>query len=196
MLDPKFAFLAAIIDFFGISSYAIDTLKGKTKPNRITWFLWALAPLIAFSAQLSEGVGPQVALTFVAGFGPATVFLASFKDRHAYWRITRFDLICGVLSVGALVLWLVTKNGTLAIIFSILADTLAATPTVIKAYHHPETESYPAFLIGVITAIITLLTIKTWNFATYGFPAYLLVCCLVIFILIKFPKLRVTQSAS
>src|SRR5437868_12678700 len=122
MLDPKFAILAAAIDFLGVSSYARDTWHGTTRPNRVTWFLWTLAPLIAFAAQVGEGVTYQAALTLVAGLGPAVVFAASFHDRSAFWRITTFDWICGALSVLALILWAITKTGTVAIILSILAD--------------------------------------------------------------------------
>jgi hypothetical protein len=196
MLDPRFAYLAAIIDFFGVAGYAVDTYQGKTKPNRVTWFLWALAPLIAFTAQLSEGVTYQSALTFVSGFGPAIIFAVSFRDKQAYWRITKFDLLCGVLSLVALILWLLTRVGTLAIALSVIADALAATPTIIKSYRHPETESANAFLAGIIASVITLLTIKTWTFANYGFALYVFVLCATIYTLVKFPSLRFSRPAS
>jgi hypothetical protein len=57
MLDEKFVILGIIVGFIGSLSYLIDTIKGKTKPNRVTWFLWALAPLIAFTAEIKQGVG-------------------------------------------------------------------------------------------------------------------------------------------
>jgi hypothetical protein len=190
MLDPKFAILAAAIDFLGVASYARDTWRGTTKPNRVTWCLWALAPLIAFAAQLGEGVTYQAALTFVAGFGPAVVLVASFHDRNAYWRITKFDWLCGALSLVALALWLLTRVGNLAILLSIMADALAATPTIIKSYHHPESESAGAFGFGVIAGAITLLTVHTWTFANYAFALYVCIVCGIIFTLVQFPKLR------
>src|SRR6266566_7672685 len=105
MLDPRFALLAAVVAFSGVVGYTIETWRGTTKPNRVSWSLWTLAPLIAFAAQLGEGVTYQAALTFVAGFGPAVVLAASFRDRKAYWRITKFDWACGALSLLAIILW-------------------------------------------------------------------------------------------
>ena len=38
MLDPNFVIVGVVIGFLGGISYLVDTLKGKTKPNRVTWF--------------------------------------------------------------------------------------------------------------------------------------------------------------
>jgi hypothetical protein len=196
MLDPKFVILAVLLQIYGLAEYAWSTLQGRTQPNRVTWLLWSIAPLIAFAAEITQGVGPQAWLTFIFGFGPAVVLAASFVDRRAYWKISRLDIICGALSLCAIALWIVTKSGNIAIAFSILADALAATPTIIKSYRFPATENASAFLYGVFSTIITLLTIKTWNFQTFGFPLYILLCDGLITILIMFPHLRFRKATA
>lgn len=95
MLHPNFVILGAIINFLGGLSYFIATLKGKVKPNRVTWFLWALAPLIAFSAEIGEGVGIQSLLTFMVGFNPLLIFFASFVNKKAEWRLGTLDYVMG-----------------------------------------------------------------------------------------------------
>ena len=195
MINENFVIVGALLNLFGSSSYVISTLKGKTKPNRVTWFLWALAPLIAFYAEIQKGVGLPSLLTFMVGFGPLMVFVASFINKKSVWKIGRLDIICGLLSLGGLVLWGVTREGNLAIVFSIVADLLAAIPTLVKSYKEPETENYMVFLFGSISAFITLLAIKEWSFAHYAFPVYILVICLLFFVLIKFrlgKKLKVS----
>jgi hypothetical protein len=125
-------------------------------------------------------------MTFMVGFGPLLVFTASFVNRKSVWKLGKFDFFCGGLSFLGLLLWVLTREGNIAIVFSIVADGLAALPTVLKAYKEPETESYPVFLLAAISAIITLLTIDTWTFANYGFPLYILCICLLLTTLIKF----------
>ncbi len=186
MLDEKFVIVRAVLSLIGGSSYIIDTLKGRAKPNKVSWAIWALAPLIAFSAEIKQGVGLQSLMTFMAGFMPLLVFLASFVNKQAYWKISRIDLLCGVLSIGGLVLWQITQVGNIAILFSIIADGLAAIPTIIKSFHEPETESDLIFLMAGISALLTLLTIKIWNFEHYGFPAYIFLICALFFVLIRF----------
>lgn len=186
MLDSRFVILAGIINFFGDLTYLIATIRGKVKPNKVTWGLWALAPFVAFTAEIQQGVGLVSLLTFSVSFVPIMIFIATFFNKKSFWKLTKFDFICAVFSVLGLILWYITKIGNLAILFSILADCFAGIPTVIKSWKSPETEDYKFALFAVIAAIITLLTIKTWTFAYYGYPLYLIVICGILFILIKF----------
>jgi hypothetical protein len=186
MLDERFVWLALGLNVVGGMSYLVATLQGKTKPNRVSWFLWALAPLIAFGAELEKGVGLVAWMTFIVGFNPLMIFLASFVNKQAVWQLARTDYVYGGLSVLGLGLWWLTGEGNLAIGFSVLSDGLAAVPTVIKSWLEPESENYWVFGAGAVSAGITLLTIDTWDFAHYGFPAYILVVCVVLFSLIRF----------
>ncbi len=186
MLNPNFVIVGAVISLIGGLSYLIDTVKGKVKPNRVTWFLWILAPAIAFFAELSKGVGITSLMTFVVGFIPLLIFIASFVNKKSQWKLGMLDGICGAFSILGLVLWYLTKEGNIAILFSILADGFAAAPTVVKSFQFPDTESKWAYLFFSINGLITLLTISTWNFANYGFPAYIFLVNLIIFILVRF----------
>ena len=40
----------------GLVVYIKDTLQGKTKPNKVTWLIWGIAPLIGAVAAYSDGV--------------------------------------------------------------------------------------------------------------------------------------------
>ena len=186
MIDQNFVIVGAIIAAVGSLSYLVDTLKGKVKPNRVSFLLWSLAPLIAFFAEVKQGVGIQALMTFIVGFLPLTIFIASFVNKKAVWNLTGFDLMCGALSIIGLVLWFITKSGNIAIIFSILADGLAAMPTIVKSFNYPETESAWPYFASNISGILTLLTIKVWNLANIGFPLYIVLITLVIFSLVHF----------
>jgi hypothetical protein len=191
MLHEDFVILGAVIALGGSLSYAISTLRGKTKPNRVTWCLWALAPFVAFAAEIGQGVGLRALTTFMVGFGPLLVFIASFVKRTSYWKISALDWTCGALSLVALCLWGITRIGNLAIVLSIASDALAALPTVIKAYREPASENARAFLFSASSALITLLTITSWNFAVYAFPLYICIVSFLLFILISFPGIRI-----
>lgn len=186
MINEKFVILGAILNLYGSVSYVLSTLKGRTKPNRVTWSLWALAPAVAFGAQIDKGVGLRALMTFMVGFGPLLVLIASFVNKKAYWKLTRFDFICGGLSLIGLALWMVTKEGDLAIALAIAADGLAAVPTVVKAYKEPKSENPTVFTLGAFSALITLATINNWTFAYWGFPLYIFLICALIAGLIKF----------
>ena len=173
MLDVHFVILGAVIGGGGIAKYLWDTLRGTTQPNRVTWLLWAVAPLLAFAVELHEGVGLVALMTFTAGFGPLLVLVASFWSPGAAWRIGRLDYVCGLLSVAGLILWIVTRHGTIAIVASILADALAAIPTLRKALVAPHTETSAAYGTAAINAGLTLLTVKHATTALLAFPLYI-----------------------
>ncbi|MGE5328517.1 MAG: hypothetical protein ACM3KR_03290 [Deltaproteobacteria bacterium] len=184
--------IGAIVGFAGVFSYIKDTLKGTTKPNKVTWLLWSVAPLIAAFAAVSDGVRWSALPVFVCGFGPLLVFIASFMNKNAYWKLEKFDYVCGSFSVVALVLWAITKEPTVAIVFSIISDGSAAVPTLVKAWKYPETETPIAYIAGLFNALTSFVAIKVWNFSSCAFPVYLvIVCCIFIICLYKgkiFPR--------
>jgi hypothetical protein len=173
VINVNWVFLGSAIGALGSAVYLRDTLRGTTKPNRVTWLLWAVAPLLAASVQLDEGVGLRALPTFVVGFTPLLVFAASFHNPASVWKIRRIDYACGAMSVVGTLVWLVTRNGVLAISAAIAADFLAGVPTVMKSWTHPETETVYSYLGAVISMIILLLTIDHWTFDVAAFPLFI-----------------------
>ena len=125
-------------------------------------------------------------MTFSTGFLPFTVFIASFVNKNAEWKLSRFDIVCGILSIIGLILWMITKVGNIAIFFSIVADGLAAIPTIVKAYKYPDTEIAWPWIATVFGVVLTLLTLTNLTFANSGFIIYILIMNIVIFGLVQF----------
>jgi hypothetical protein len=71
-----------------------------------------------------------------------------------------------------LVLWYLFQEANIAIFFSILSEGFATLPTILKAYHHPETEEAWPWLATVINGVLTLVTITTFDFAHLAFPVF------------------------
>ena len=185
MIDPRFVLLGMVFSLAGAASYCRAMLRGRVRPNRVSWGLWALAPLVAFAAELSEGVGLPAVLTLSVGISPLCVLICSFATRAGRWRIGTLDIACGLLSLCAIALWAISGRGTTAIALSIAADALAALPTIRKARIAPETEHPLPYLGGMANATITLLTIRHWSFATAGFPIYILVLTTILYALVR-----------
>ena len=167
-------FLGAILVLIGSAEYIINTIKGKTKPNRMTWLIWSIAPIIGTIAAVSNGVTWAILPTFMAGFGPLLVFVVSLFNKKSYWKLGGGDYLCGALAILALVLWAVTKDPNIAILFSILADLFAAIPTLIKAWRYPETESGLIFIFDILGQTSALFVMKRWDFSESAFAIYLL----------------------
>ena len=74
-------FIGVAVQLIGIASYIKETLYGSTKPNKVTWLMWAVAPLIATAAALSDGVSLAVLPVFMAGVGAPALFLVPFLSK-------------------------------------------------------------------------------------------------------------------
>jgi hypothetical protein len=176
--------LGALAQLIGIYSYIKDTVQGKTKPNRISWLLWSIAPMIGTVAAISKGVTWAALPVFMSGFAPFLVLIASFFNKKSYWKLEKLDYLCGISSALALVLWAITKEPIVAIVFAIISDALACIPTIIKSWKYPETETVAAYTTGLFNTLTSFAAIQSWNFSSIAYPAYLLIANLVIIIAI------------
>ncbi len=173
----EIVFLGLAINLTGLFLYVRDMFKGKTKPNRVTACLWALQGAIAFTAGLSAGVTWALVPVAAAFLSPFTVFVLSFSLKQAYWKLGLFDWICGSFAILALALWYITGNPSIAIALAIIADLLAALPTIKKSWTHPRTETGIAYICPVFGYSMAFLVMETYSFAEMAFPLYNIVIC-------------------
>ncbi|MGD6935178.1 MAG: hypothetical protein ACQCN5_13335 [Candidatus Bathyarchaeia archaeon] len=174
-------FVAAFASLAAAAAYIRFMFKGETMPNRVTWLMWSIAPLIATAAAISNGVDWAVLPVFMSSFCPLLIFISSFFTRKAYWKLSRLDYLCLALSGLALVLWYITQESNLAIALAIASDAFAAFPTLLKAWGNPQTESVWPYLIGIFSPLTSFAAATVWNFSELAFPVYLTImnCTLV-----------------
>lgn len=124
----------------GSLTYIRNTLSAKAKPNRVSWLMWGVTPLLGAFAAVSAGANLWATFgIFLAGALPLTVFAVSFINPKAYWQLGKFDFLCGAFAVLGLILWKTVGSPQLAILFLIVADGSASLPTFLKAWKNPET---------------------------------------------------------
>jgi len=189
-------FLAAGAFLVGAFVYVKSMLNGRVKPNRVSWLLWAIAPMIAFAAAVSNGAGLAAIPVLMAGLTPLLIFVASFTVKGAHWKLAKLDYACGLLSILAIVLWAVTSDPNIAIVFAISSDALASVPTLKKGWQYPETESAWPYLLGVFGGYTSFLAITAWTFSQYAYPAYLVVISILLFFSIYYKRILARLRAS
>ena len=194
MLPESFAIVGAVIGSMGGLYYLFDTIAGRAQPNRITWLLWGIFPLVIFVAQRAQGVGALSWPSFVAGLTPLLVVAASFFNPKAYWQTEPRDYYLMAAATVGIILWAVTDNPNLALLFSLLADVLAGIPTLIKSYRHPESESWIGYGISAIGFGISVLAVQTFDFQNAAFVAYIFVMNLTFAVLASRGRTR-TRAA-
>jgi hypothetical protein len=197
MINVHFVYLGAALGASGTLVYVWDTLRGTTQPNRVTWLLWAFAPLLAFAVEIRSGIGLRALTTFIIGFMPLLVFVASFHNSAAVWKIRRLDYVCGAMSLAGTAAWLATRNGVVAIVAAIAADFLAGIPTMVKSWSNPKSETVTSYIGAVLNSGILLLTIHRWTTDVAAFPLFIFCIASVQVFFVGFkpgPRWRATRA--
>lgn len=167
--------VSALISVLGAGAYIRDTLSGKSKPNRVSWSMWALAPLVGTAAALSAHADPWAVIRiFLAGFLPLLVFTASFLNPQSYWKLTLFDFLCGACSILALMVWGFADSPRAAILFAAIGDGFASLPTIRKAWKYPETETGLTYIASFVSVLLIIPSIPRWDIENSAFQIYLL----------------------
>ncbi len=60
--------LGAIIQIIGIAYYIRQIFYGNIKPNKVTWLMRSIAPIIGSIAAFADGVRRAVLPVFMSGF--------------------------------------------------------------------------------------------------------------------------------
>jgi len=194
MLPGYIVFIGVLIGLITATFYIKSIFRGITKPNLVSYFIWTLAPFIGTFFQIRAGAGLSVLPVFMAGFLPFAVFLFSIFYKNSYWKINLFDLICGGFAVLALLLYIITQNLSISILFAILSDSLAYIPTIRKTWNFPETETSSIYAGGIVSQILGLLTIKNWTFPIYSFSFSIIFFNLIVIFCIYRKKIFKTKE--
>lgn len=182
----SFVIIAAVLQLLGGCAYIYATIKGQTKPNRVTWALWGAAPLISTVIILHEGILSWAVLpVFMAGFVPLMVLISSYFNKQAYWKLQTFDYVCGAIGVISLVFWLVADQPVIAVVMLVMTDCFAALPTIRKAWYYPETETAIVYLAALIGGIAGLLNLNELVIIEFAFPLYLVLVNFMILLAIN-----------
>jgi len=116
--------------------------------------------------------------------------IASFFNPKSYWKLTKFDLTCGAISLLAIIAWIGLGSTKWAVLLAVAADGLALLPTLRKAWKFPETETGLTFLASLISAVIIMPLITNWNIENSAFQIYLLVASGLLVLFIYRKKLK------
>lgn len=163
-MKETFAAIAAILAIVGNIPYIVDIFKGRVQPHAYTWFVWTLVTGIVFFGQIAKGAGIGALPTAASGFFTLLIFLLSLKN--GFKHVTKIDTLFLLLSLGGIVLWIITKDPTISVVIAVAIDLTAFVPTLRKTWLQPSTESPLLYGSNVLRHILALLSMQTYNIAT------------------------------
>ena len=165
--------IAGLIAMLAVIPYIKDIIHGTTRPNIFSWALWVLLLGISLLAQVSAGASWSALMILGDIVGTSTVLMLCLWG-YSYGKYGRVEWVCTILALVAIALWQLAHEPVLAIACAIIADLMAAVPTLIKAYKDPWSEAPMQFFIISFASLLALFSSTLLDAANLLFPAYLL----------------------
>jgi hypothetical protein len=164
------AIISGVLVMLSALPYLADIVKGKTKPNIVSWATWTLLTTIATVAAFASHAPRAAFLTLGATLATLSVVILGLKYGTA--KITKFDIVCQAGALAGLILWLVFNSPALALGFALGIDLLGGLPTLYHSWRTPKEETWQTFFVGMIASALTILSLSTYHFADLAFPVY------------------------
>ena len=163
--------VSGVVTFAGLLPYFRDIFRGKTKPERASWFIWTVLGGIAFFSQLAKGATNSLWMTGVDTIAIIIIFLLSI--RYGVGGLAKRDLVALFVAFIGLVLWYFTKEPAIALILVIIVDTSGSVLTIIKTYEDPGSETMSAWIIAGIAGLLSAISVGSFNWILLLYPLYI-----------------------
>ncbi len=187
-MKENFEIFALIISVGAYIPYIIDTVKGKVRPERISWLLWSMLGLTYYlSALLSDGAD-----LFTLGelCGQGLIFLFSLK--YGVGGKSRFDVLSLIVALAAFSLLFILDGVIVGLLLALAVDAIGAVLTLRKLSIDPTSESKLFWACSATASLLALVSLKELSTENIVFPAYLLILSLLI--LFKATSTRTTTK--
>jgi hypothetical protein len=163
--------LAGLIALGGYIPYSFDIVKGRAQPARSARFMFMFLLVVTILQQSSLHSGSLIAFTTGELIGSVAILALAIK--HGVGGLARLDKLCYGLLVLDVTVWLVTGNALLALHLSVLADLIAFTPTLVKTWRKPKSETALFFMSGIVASTLNIIATGRYSYAVLLFPVYL-----------------------
>ena len=165
IISVIFAFITPII---GITSI----FRWEYKPQRMTRFLVLVLAGVFLVSLFIQDAGVGFYLATVQFIWASIYFGLSFKYWMGWTSSLDISVLIGVILLG--IVWYLTNNPLIALVMSMIIYVIAFSPTFIKTWHYPYTESWLFYGCDVAAALISLVAL--WNIFILNalFPCFVL----------------------
>jgi hypothetical protein len=150
--------------------YLVGIARGVTRPQRTSWFVFAVLATAAAISQSADGATAGVWLSGGAAVGFGVVFVASL--RCGVGGCDGRNLVTLALAAVGIGLWCTTGEAVVAVLAVIVADGAAVALTVAKARRDPDSEPAASWVLDASAGAVALLAVADWTFADAVYPAY------------------------
>lgn len=163
--------LSVIFAVFAGVPYIRSILSGRTKPHQMTWLVFSIMNGIILISQYLKGARASVLITLVFFIFTIIDFLLSL--RYGLRNTSRWDNLLLTLSLLTIVVWILTKNPSVAIWLTVAIDIFATSMMILKIKSRPNSEAVLPWAMGTTAYFFTITALADKPFGIlYVRPVY------------------------
>ncbi len=185
---------AGLLSLAAFVPYILAILRGETRPNRATWWIWTLVGFMLGASYYASGASHTIWVPVSYTVGPLVTAGLSVKYGEGGW--TRFDRACVLGVAASLVLWWVLRSPIVALVINLWIDFMGALPTIRKSYLEPDGEDRAAWALFFVGNAANLFAVERWVFAIAVYPIYMFVASGTITALVLRPRASHTSDGA
>jgi hypothetical protein len=153
-----------------VAPYLRDMYRGTTRPQRVSWFVFAVLSIVATISQFAEGATAGAWLSSGAAVGFTVVFVASI--RRGQGGSTSRDHVSLLIAAVGVVASLVTHHPLAAVVAVIIAELVAVSMTARKAAIDPGSETLTTWVIDTVSGFVAITATSNQPLAALLYPAH------------------------
>jgi hypothetical protein len=157
MIFTLFGILSGVLIILGDIPYAVNTYNRKTHPHKVTWFIIVILNIIGFANQKASGATNSLIFMGCAVFITLVILIITHYKGVGGHNKLDVAVLAGA-GLGLLMWWLL-DTPLASIIANVVVGTLALTPTYIKAYHRPYSETKITWLVGTVSTLLASISV-------------------------------------
>jgi len=177
-MEKYFAVISGLFALAASPPYIIDTLKGRTKPQRMTWFIFTALSTIALISQWSLGASWSLVFLALDALASLTVLILSLT--YGVGGYTRLDMFALVIAFGGAVVSILTDKPIVALLGVIIADLAGVLLTIKKTYEDPASETTLSWMLFGFAATFGALAVGRVELELLLYPIYIATVCFAV----------------
>lgn len=181
--------VAGIISFVAYIIYVRSILKGESKPNRATWWIWTFMGFVLAASYYFSGARDSIWSPIVEFIGPLIIALLSIKYGEGGLK-DKTDLYCLIGSLFSIILWIIFNSPVVALVINLFIDAFALIPTIKKSYKRPEGENFWAWFGTGIGDAINIFAANSLVFGIIVYPIYMFLADMIIIAILANGKIK------
>jgi hypothetical protein len=164
------AAVSALLTAACVVPYLRDIARGTTRPQRVSWFIYAVLSIVAAVSQFVAGEHAGAYLASGSAIGFTAVFIASIRrGEGGASRLDQFSL--ALASIGV-VLSIVVEQPMIAVIAVVVAEQSATFLTAAKASRDPSSETAITWVMDGLAGTTAIAAVASFSPSELLYPIH------------------------